>query len=97
MAAKKPATDNPFLEARDIQNLIDAVRSLTRAITLAEEAEQKRETRRALYDQQQLELARDIAAFAKDIATNTKNMPALLEMLTAKAANGGLHEAADRE
>lgn len=93
MPERAPSADeHPFLTARHVDNLTDAVQTLTRTLVRAEEAQRRRDERQAindqrqaLHDQQQLELLRAIAL-------HTANLPAVIDILTTKA-NGDLHDA----
>lgn len=70
----KTLPEHPFLEAHHVDNLTDAVKSLTRAIAHLTDAE-KSHHRDTLYVLQQ-------------IATHTEGLPALVELLARATTNG---------
>jgi hypothetical protein len=66
--------EHPFLTARHIDDLTDAVHTLVRTMTLASAALQRSTAA--------------LLAATEQIARNTDNLPALMEVLMRKAVNG---------
>lgn len=78
-----PSEEHPFLTARHVDNLIDAIRALNITITrLHEAAKTQAETQ--------------LSALHR-IADHTANLPALMDVLMGQKSNGDAHDVADRD